>query len=512
MTKGIRGEQAVSLLSQTSPSPNTKILMRKSNLARFLLLTTLWLTGAVGAVGGLQAQDRSADYTAPYQTNALGIYQKLVTFRSAAGHGEVPAAMSFLAEQFRTAGFDDADIHLIRMPIANEEESSILVVRYRGDGSSGLQPVLFTAHVDVVDALPEDWERSPFSIIEEDGYFFGRGSSDDKFGVAQLTSTFIRLKDEGFVPSRDLIIGFTGDEETGQITTRAMVNEYRELTDAAFALNADAGGGVLNEDDEPESFLVQTAEKTYATFELTVSNPGGHSSTPREDNAIYELATALQRLEDFRFPVQVNEATQMYFRAVGDLRGGEVGRAMKDLAEDPKNQAAAEILWNEPGEVGRTRTTCIPTMLRAGHAENALPQTATATVNCRIFPGVEVASVESALRSVVANPAIEFAVLGNPESSPASEIRDDVMSAVKAGIERIRPGTPMVPYQSSGGTDGLIFRPAGIPTYGVMGVFMKESDQFAHGLNERVPVRGFFDALEFWYVVMHELSGPTTGS
>ena len=485
--------------------------MRQYNLTTLVVTTILFLTTTSFILSELQAQDRSANYTAPYQTNALGIYETLVTFRSAAGHGEVPAAMSFLAEQFREAGFDEEDIHLLRMPIANDEESSILIVRYRGDASSGLRPVLFTAHVDVVDALPEDWERSPFTLIEEDGYFFGRGSSDDKFGVAQLTATFIRLRDEEFVPSRDLIIGFTGDEETGMITTRALVNEYRELSDAEFALNADAGGGVLNEDGAPESFLVQTAEKTYATFELTVTNPGGHSSTPRVDNAIYELATALQLLEDYRFPVQVNEATRMYLSAVGDIRGGDVGQAMKRLSEDPTDEAAAELLWHEPGEVGITRTTCVPTMLRAGHAENALPQAATATVNCRVFPGVEVATVETTLRNIVANPAIKFTVLGNPEASPASPIRSDVMSAVKAGVEHIHPGTPLVPYMAPYGTDGKIFRLANIPTYGVMGLFMKESDRFEHGLNERVPVRGFFDALEFWYVVMHELADQPPG-
>ena len=476
-------------------------------------LATLWLVGMIAGMSGapsLLAQDRSTEYTAPYQRDAIDIYRQLIAFRTAAGHGQVPAAMSFLAERFRAAGFDESDVHLIRIPITSDEESGILVVRYRGDDSSGLPPVLFTAHVDVVDALPADWERSPFELIEEGGFFFGRGTSDDKFGVAQLTSTFIRLKDEGFVPSRDMIIGFTGDEESGMVTTRAMVNTYRELTDAEFALNADAGGGVLNEEGEPESFLVQTAEKTFATFELTITNPGGHSSMPRTDNAIYELAAALELLKDFRFPVRVNDATRMYLRAVGDIRGGEVGDAMKRLADNPTDESAAEVLWNEPSEVGITRTTCIPTMLRAGHAQNALPQSATATINCRIFPGIEVSEIETALREAVANPAITFAVLGEPEASPASEIRDDVMAAVQSGVERIHPGTPLIPYQAPYGTDGKHIRRAGIPTYGVMGLFMKESDRFEHGLNERVPVRGFFDALEFWYVVMHELADPST--
>lgn len=483
--------------------------MQRISFIPFLLMISI---STVGSVGILKAQDRSEDYTEAYQTRALSIYQKLISYRSSAGHGEVPAAMEMLAEQFRAAGFDEGDIHIIRMPIANGEESSILVVRYRGDNSSGLKPVLFTAHVDVVDARPEDWARTPFTLTEENGFFFGRGSSDDKFGVAQLTSTFIRLKSEGFVPSRDLIIGFTGDEESGMITTRAMVNEHRELTDAEFALNADAGGGTLNEENEPESFLVQTAEKTAATFEITVTNQGGHSSTPRTDNAIYELAAAIQKLEKFRFPVQVNEATRMYLKAVGEIRGGRVGEAMKRLAENPTDEAAAEVLWNEPAEVGVTRTTCIPTMLDGGHARNALPQSATVSVNCRIFPGVEVATVQAELQRVIDNPAIQVAVLGNPEAGPASEIREDVMSAVKAGVERIHPGTSIIPYQAPYGTDGKYFRRAGIPTYGVMGLFMKDSDRFEHGLNERVPVRGFFDALEFWYVVMHELADQPLGS
>ena len=485
--------------------------MQHVRLTAFLLVAILSLLTAAQSGRSLLAQERSDAYTAPYQTRALDIYKQLISYRTAAGQGLVPTAMEFLAGRFAAAGFDKDDIRLIRMPIDGGEESSILIVRYRGDGSSGLKPVLFTAHVDVVDALASDWERDPFSLTEDDGFFFARGSSDDKFGVTQLTATFLRLKDEGYVPNRDLIIGFTGDEETGMVTTQALANKYRDLTDAAFALNADGGGGVLNEAGRPESFLVQTAEKTYATFELTVTNPGGHSSTPRTDNAIYDLADAIEKLRAFRFPVQVNEATRIYLSTVGKIRGGKVGDAMMRLAEDPTNKAAADVLWNEPGEVGVTRTTCIPTMLRGGHAENALPQSVTLTVNCRIFPGVEIADVEATLRDVVANPSIDFVVLDDPEASPASDIREDVMSAVKAGVDRIHPGTPLVPYMAPYGTDGKHFRIAGIPTYGVMGLFMKDSDRFEHGLNERVPVRAFFDALEFWYAVMHEVSGPKSG-
>jgi acetylornithine deacetylase/succinyl-diaminopimelate desuccinylase-like protein len=288
------------------------------------------------------------------------------------------------------------------------------------------------------------------------------------------------------------------------------VTTHRELTDAEFALNADGGGGVLNDDGTPRAFLVQASEKTYATFELTVTNPGGHSSTPRTDNAIYQLARALGQVEAHRFPVRTNDATRAYFEAASRLDDGAVGEAMARLAADPDDAGAAEVLWHEPEQVGITRTTCVATMLRGGHAENALPQSATATVNCRIFPGVEVADVQETLQRVVGD-SVRMRVLGEPEASPASPLRDDVMDAVARGLERIRPGTPILPYMAPYGTDGKEVRRAGIPTYGIMGLFIKDSDQFAHGLNERVPVRSFYDALEFWHAVLGTLAGrPAT--
>lgn len=460
--------------------------------------------------GPVFAQDSSSDYTEPYQQEALEIYRTLIGYRSAAGQGQVPAVARYLAERFRGGGFPADDVHVLLLTPPDGEETASLVVRYRGDGSSGEAPILLLAHMDVVDALPEDWERDPFMLIEEDGYFFGRGTFDDKFGVTTLTSAFLRLKKEGFAPRRDLVLAFTGDEETDMLTTRGLVTSHRDLTDAEFALNADAGGGVLEEDGRPRSFLVQASEKTYATFELTVTNPGGHSSTPRTDNAIYELAAALKRLEAHRFPVRVNDATRRYFEVMSRITGGEVGEAMERLADDPQDDWAAEVLWKEPEQVGITRTTCVATMLRAGHAENALPQSATATVNCRIFPGVEVTEVRNTLERV-AGDSVRIELLGEPLASPASPIREDVIEAVALGVEKIRPGTPIVPYMAPYATDGKWIRSAGIPTYGIMGIFIKESDHFAHGLNERVSVRAFYDALEFWYTVLTGLTGrPTT--
>jgi acetylornithine deacetylase/succinyl-diaminopimelate desuccinylase-like protein len=460
--------------------------------------------------GTLLAQDSSADYRQPYQDRALEIYRTLIGYRSAASHGQVPEVANFLAEQFREAGFPDEDIHILPMTAPDGEALASLVVRYRGNGASGEKPILLLAHMDVVDALATDWDRDPFTLVEEDGYFFGRGTSDDKIGVAILTAIFLRLREEGFMPGRDLILAFTGDEETGMLTAQDLVTTHRDLTDAEFALNADAGGGVLSEDGRPLRFLVQTSEKTYASFGLTVTNAGGHSSTPRTDNAIYDLAAALKSLEAYRFPVQVNDATRLYFKEASKITEGEVGEAMRRLAEDPTDSWAADVLWTEPEQVGITRTTCVPTMLRAGHAENALPQSATATVNCRIFPGVEVSEVRETLQRLVGD-QVRIETLDEPVASPASPLREDVMHAVSQGVEEIRPGTPVIPFMAPYGTDGKAIRLAGIPTYGIMGLFMKDSDQFAHGLNERVPVRSFFDSLEFWYSVLTGLSKQPAG-
>jgi acetylornithine deacetylase/succinyl-diaminopimelate desuccinylase-like protein len=459
----------------------------------------------------LAAQDRSADYTLPYQRQALDIFREAIAIHTAAGQGLVPTLANRLAERFRAGGFPAGDVHVLPLALPDGEQTASLVVRYRGDGSSGLMPVLLTAHMDVVDAKREDWVRDPFSLTEEDGYFFGRGATDDKFGVTMLTTTFLRLKAEGFVPTRDLIIAFTGDEETAMLTTQALGTTHRQLVDAEFALNADAGGGVFDEEGRPSHYLVETSEKTYATFELTVRNPGGHSSTPRVDNAIYQLAQALGRLQAYRFPVEVNAATKAYFEALAPVVGGAVGEAMGRLATNPSDSAAADVLWHEPEQVGITRTTCVATMLRAGHAENALPQSATATVNCRIFPGTTVEAVQATLARVVADTGVHLTVLDTPLPSPASPMRDDVMAVVRAGVERIHPGTPVIPQMAPYGTDGKHLRRAGIPTYGIMGLFSKDSDGMAHGLNERTTVRAFYDALEFWHVVLREVAGrPTT--
>ncbi len=453
------------------------------------------------------AQQASQSYTQPYQRKALEIYRTIVGMRTAEAQGKVPAMAEYLAEQFRQGGFPAADVHVLPFTVPSGEKTAGLVVRYRGSGAAGRKPILLLAHMDVVDARREDWTRNPFTLVEENGYFFGRGSADDKFGVASLTATFLRLKAEGFVPTRDLVIAFSGDEETGMLSARDLVKTHRALTDAEFALNDDGGGGKLDESGRPVAFFIQAAEKTYATFELTITNPGGHSSTPRADNAIYDLGAVLKRLEAHRFPVKVNDTTRGYLRAMARLTPGPEGEAMGRLAENPADVAAGDELWRHPEAVGITRTTCVPTMLRAGHAENALPQSATITVNCRIFPGEAVDEIKATLERVAATKGLRIAQIGEALPSLASPLRDDVTAAVTATVHARYPGIPIIPYMAPYATDGREVRSAGIPTYGVMGLFMKDSDQFAHGLDERVPVEQFFGALEHWKVLLTHLAG-----
>lgn len=467
-------------------------MLKKSIVASAMLALTCLSASAEDAHPGM-----------PFGAKALDIYRTVIEFKSTAEHGETPAMARYLAAQFREGGFADNDIFLFEIGNA-----AGLIVRYHGDGSSGKAPVSISAHMDVVEANPADWERDPFKLTEGDDYFFARGSADDKLGVVATTAAFLRLKAEGWVPNRDLIIAFSGDEETGMLTTRALVKEHLALTNSEFVLNADSGGATLPADGgRPGSYGMQAAEKTYATFELTVTNPGGHSSRPRPDNAIYELADALTKIRSFEFPVRANELTRRYFEFTGERTPGAKGEAMKAFAADPTNEDAIRVLRSDPSIVGTTGTTCVATMLTGGHAENALPQSATATVNCRIFPGEGVDATEATLREVVANDAIQFNMISNPTETDPSPLRHDVLAALQKAIDIKFPGLEVVPYMSSGGTDGMHFRAAGIPSYGVNGGYSKAGDTFAHGLNERILQQTFYDNLAHWYVLLKAIAG-----
>jgi acetylornithine deacetylase/succinyl-diaminopimelate desuccinylase-like protein len=467
---------------------------------------TLFVAGALVALAAgfaVQAADRPA--RGPFDAKAREIFAKIISIPTSLGNRKVPEMAEYLAGEFRAGGFpaDDVTIVPFKLPA---DETAVLIVRYRGDGTGG-KPILLLAHMDVVTARRQDWERDPYTLIEENGYFYGRGTYDVKQGITMLTALFLRLKAEKYVPKRDLIIYFSGDEETSMATTVAIANKHRPLIDAEYALNSDGGGGTLDDDTgKPLFFALQTAEKTYADFKLTTRNPGGHSSLPRPDNAIYDLATALVKLRQFSFPVMWNDTTVAGFRAASKTTPGELGQAMSKFADNPKDEAAAAALAANPAYVGQTRTTCVATMLEGGHAQNALPQTAVANVNCRIFPGVKIEDVRLALAGVVGE-GVEVKVDAEPMSSDASPLRKDVVSAVTRVVHKFYPGANIVPQQASGATDGLVFRAIGIPTYGVDPTFIKDKDAFAHGLNERIPVKSFYDGLEMWYLLVKDLSG-----
>lgn len=443
----------------------------------------------------------AAAQTSPQDAKAREIYEKVIAFRTAEGHGQVPKMAAYLADVLKAGGVPAADIAILP-----QGETAAMLVRLPAAGRAAKKPILFSAHMDVVDARPEDWTRDPFRLIEEDGYFFGRGTADNKAGVTALASTILRLKAEKFRPARDLVFAFVGDEETRMATTR-LIAGHDWAKGAEFAINTDAGGGMLGADGKPLIYLVQGAEKTYATFELTVTNPGGHSSRPRSDNAIYELAQALTKLQAYRFPVMANALTRAYLGAVGKTTPGETGAMLRAFAANPQDTKASDYLANEPEFVGTTRTTCVATMLNAGHAENALPQKATATVNCRIFPDVKVTDVQAELARVAGNPNVKVTVLNDPVPSPVSEMRPDVTAAITKAVHAVYPGVPVVPYLESGGTDGKVYRSQGIPTFATSGVFMKASDMFAHGLNERLPVKAFYEGVDHIHRLAKDLGG-----
>ena len=451
------------------------------------------LAAAMLAISPAAAQD------APHERQARQIYERLISFRTSQGHGQVPAMAEYIAETLRSGGVPAEDIVIIP-----HEETAAMLVRLPGSDSSA-RPILFSGHMDVVDARPEDWERSPFQLVEENGYFFGRGTGDNKAGITALVSTILRMKADQQQPRRTLVFAFIGDEETGMATTRqAAAHDW--VRNAEYAINTDAGGGGVSEQGQPYLYAVQGGEKTYASYRLTVRNPGGHSSRPRSDNAIYELAEALLRIRAYEFPIMTNALTRRYFETLGQILPGEEGALVRRFAADPTDAEAGAAMRRSP-DGGTVATTCVATMLDAGHAENALPQRAEAVVNCRIFPGVGVDSVRATLGEVVANPNLAIEVMGNPTESPVSEPRDDVTAAIARSIHSRYPGIPITPYQESGGTDGLVYRNAGIPTWATSGIFMKDSDMFFHGLNERIPVASFYSALDHIHDLAMELGG-----
>jgi carboxypeptidase PM20D1 len=436
----------------------------------------------------------SAD--AASQARAIDILGRSVAFKTVEGQGQVPAYAAYLKSILTDAGFNADDISITPF-----KETATFVARWRGTGTK--KPMLVTAHMDVVAANPKDWTRDPFTMVRENGYLFGRGVLDNKFDLSMIITTIADLKKSGFKPNRDIILVFSGDEETAQESTQTLTKLF---PDADFLLNGDAGGGAIGEDGKLIAYSIQAAEKTYADFEVTVTDPGGHSSRPTGSNAIYTLAQAISYLAAYQFPVQSSDLTRAFFRESAKRTSGDLGTAMKNFADNPQDESAIARLSKEPEYVGQIRTTCLATMIKGGHATNALPQSAMMNVNCRIFPGVKIADVKATLQRVIANDKASITLASPAIASDASPLRPDIMSALRKAVDAQAKGLAIVPQMSAGATDSLYFRNAGIPSYGVSGIFMKASDVYAHGLNERVPEAAVAGALDHWRILLSELA------
>jgi acetylornithine deacetylase/succinyl-diaminopimelate desuccinylase-like protein len=379
-----------------------------------------------------------------------------------------------------------------------------LVARYRGRGA-GARPLLLLAHLDVVEANPADWSVPPFELLERDGYYYGRGALDDKDEAAIHIANFIRLRREGFVPDRDIIVALTADEEGGDDNgVEWLVDNHRDLIDAELGLNEGGGGNTRR--GRKLSHSVQTSEKVYQSFSLEVLNAGGHSSRPTRDNAIYRLADALGRIRDYEFPVVLNETTRAFLAGTAEIEEPELGAAMRAVLNDPPDPAAVERLAAIPAYNAVLRTTCVATQLTAGHAENALPQRARATVNCRVLPGESPDDVQKTLETVMADGEVEIAALDIARPSDPSPLSPDVLGPIERITEELWPGVPVIPTMSAGATDALYLRNTGIPVYGVSGIFTDIDDNRAHGRDERIPVTSFFEGQEFLYRLTKDLA------
>lgn len=428
------------------------------------------------------------------------IYKEMVEHNTSYSTGQTTAAAEAVARRLRAAGFPEADIHVDG--VAPHKKN--VIVRYRGTGAK--KPLLLLGHLDVVEAKRGDWEHDPFVLREEGGYFYGRGTGDDKAQSSIWVANLIQYRKEGWKPERDLILALTADEEGwGKYNGVSwLLKSHRDWIDAEFCVN-EGGWGEMSKGRKLMN-QIQVAEKTFVTYRLEVRNPGGHSSVPVKENAIYRLARAIEKVSQLEFPAKLNDVTRGYFESMANLYDGELRR---DLMNVTRGDAAAiarvsahSAAWN-----AMLRTTCVTTMLDGGHAENALPQTAGVVVNCRVLPDESAASVQEALRRNIGDDQVRISYYREePTQGPASPMREDVMQATRKVTASMWPGVPVVPIMVMGGTDGMFLRNAGIPTYGIMGLFLDRDDLRFHGLNERIGVKEFYEAHEFLYRLIKQLA------
>ena len=450
----------------------------------------------------LAAGYAAADALTPAQQRAYDIYKELVEIDTTTATGDTKRAAEALAARLTAAGFPDSDVHAFS-PAPRKGD---LVARLRGSGAK--KPILLVAHLDVVPAPREDWATDPFKLIEKDGYFYGRGVGDDKYMAASFIANLIRYRQESYKPDRDIIVALETDEEIfdrDALGIQWLIKNHRDLIDAEFALNE--GGGVVLKGGKPIIDNVQTSEKVVANYQLDVKNRGGHSAVPARDNAIYRLAEGLVRLSKFDFPLKLNATTRAYFERAAQFEDAQTEADMRGILLDPPDQAAVARLSASPLHNAELRTTCVATLLEAGQAINALPQLASAKINCRVMPGESVDEVTTTLKRVLADDQISLTQIDKSVSSEPSALREDVIGAIEKLSQEFFPGAVVLPTMSAGATDGSFLRNAGIPTYGHSGMATESGDSRIHGKDERVPVKSFYNGNEYLYRLVRVLAG-----
>jgi acetylornithine deacetylase/succinyl-diaminopimelate desuccinylase-like protein len=467
--------------------------------AILLAATALLAAPALAAGPAMSPADSAATKT---------MFETVINTPTVLGRGKVPEMATYLAGEFKKAGFAEADVQVIPHDTTGDK-TAVLVMRWRAAGKPAKRPIMLMGHMDVVEAKREDSTTDPFVLTERDGYYYGRGTIDMKSGIVGIARALIQLKAQGFKPKRDVVVFFTGDEETNGIGAEKGATEWRALMgNPELGLNADGGGIGFTADDKPLGANIQTAEKTFAGYTFTVRNRGGHSSKPRKDNAIYQLAHALDRLESHRFTPTLSETTRAFFAAAAKV---DPRPAIKDAIgrwlANPEDGSAADAIEADETYVGLTRTRCVATRLFAGHADNALPQLATAMVNCRIFPGVDPNATLDELKTI-AGPEVTVTRNDDYVASLASPLRTDVTAAYTKAVQTLHPGMPVAPEMSTGASDARPFRVVGIPVYGVGGEWVRVPvDLRAHGKDERLPVKALDDNVKHWMIMVGEMAG-----
>ena len=476
----------------------------RSRFPRFFFALTTLVLAQVAFAQPAFAQAAFAHPLTPPQQLLREIYQELVEINTTDSVGDNTRAARAMAARLKAGGFADADMQVLVPPDGPKKGN--LVARLKGTGAK--KPLLLLAHLDVVEAKREDWERDPFKLIEENGFFYARGASDDKAMAAVFVANMIRMKRDGFVPNRDIILALTADEElipSKFSGVEFLLKNHRSLIDAALALN-EGGSGMLDKAGKPLYHGIQAGEKVFQTFRLEVTNAGGHSARPSKDNAIYHLADGISKLAKFDFPFKLNDVTRAYFEKNVPLETGQMAADMKAILQVPPDAQALVRMGNVPALNALVRTTCVATMLDAGHATNALPQRARAVVNCRILPSETVDEVEATLVRVFANDKIRISRDGVAVPSPAPPLSPEIMRPVEEITAQLWPGTPVIPTMLVAATDGRFLNNAGIHTYGISGMFHDIVGSGAHGLNERIRVKSLYDGHEFLYRLVKALS------